>query len=166
MVAMLERNLSTNMQLMESMTTSQDEYRRDLEERFRLFSQTVQAPIIQAVTTSTEIAQATNAMVGTVLNLRADLAKIVHEAEEANRLADLQRMEAQQQALQSAQELAHAQDALTRHRGETTARGALAEDRPLQVSLVLGSMLLVHLLALSLQLPWIPERKTIRSLPE
>ena len=88
MVATIELMLRTNMQSMESMTASQDNIRRDLEERFRLFSQDVQAPITQAVTTSSDIAQASNAMVGAVMNLRADLARTVHEAEEANRLAE------------------------------------------------------------------------------
>ncbi len=110
MVAMMEQNLNTNLQLQASMTTAQDDFRRNLEERFHLFSQHVQAPISQAVTTSTETAQATDALAGTILNLRADLARTVHEAEEANRLAELQRLEAQEQALQSARELAHAQD--------------------------------------------------------
>ena len=128
MVAMMEQNLHTNLQLLASMTTSQDEYRRDLEERFRLFSQNVQAPIIQAVTTSTDTFQATSAMAGAVMNLRADLARTLYEAEEANRVAELQQTEAQQQALQSAHDLILAQDALTRHHGEATARGAPTED--------------------------------------
>ena len=58
------------------------------------------------------------------MNIRADLARTLHEAEEANRVAELQRTEAQQQALQSAHELTLAQDALTRQRGEATAGGA------------------------------------------
>ena len=128
MVATMERDLHTNMQLLESMTASQNAVRRDLEERFRLFSQNVQAPLVQAVTTSSGIAQASNAMAGAVTDFRADLARTVHEAEEANRLAQQQRMEAQQQALQSVQELAHAQESLARHREETTSRGAPVED--------------------------------------
>ena len=117
MAAFMEHNSNTNLRLLESMTTLQDEHRRDLE-RFRLFSQNVQAPIIQAVTTSTETAQATSAMAGAVMDLRADLERTLYEAAEANRVAELQRMEAQQQALQSAQELTLAQDALARHCGE------------------------------------------------
>jgi hypothetical protein len=93
--ANMERFMSMNANILESMRSSQDELRRNLEERLNLFAQHVQVPVMQAVNTSTAAANLTNEMAGAYVSMRQELTNAFNTAQQANADVETARMETQ-----------------------------------------------------------------------
>jgi hypothetical protein len=118
--ANMERFMSMNPHILESMRSSQEELRPNLEERINLFAQHVQVPVMQAVNTSTAAANLTNEMAGAYVAMREVLTRAINAAQQANSAAEANRLETQRQAELSRTALAEATAALAATRPDST----------------------------------------------
>ncbi len=83
--------------MMESLRSSQVEFRRTLEEQLNMFAQQVQAPVTQAVNTSTTATNLTTEMAGAYVLMRQELTNAFNAAQQANADAETSRFETQRQ---------------------------------------------------------------------
>jgi hypothetical protein len=118
--ANMERFMSMNANILEYMRTSQEDLRRNLEERLNLFAQHVQVPVMQAVNTSTAAANLTNEMAGAYVTMREELTSAFNAAQQANSAAEANQLETQCEAELSRTALAEATAALAASRPAST----------------------------------------------
>ena len=93
--ANMERYMAMNATMMESLRSSQVEFRRTLEEQLNMFAQQVQAPVTQAVNASTTAANLTTEMAGAYVSMRQELTNAFNAAQQANADAETSRLETQ-----------------------------------------------------------------------
>jgi hypothetical protein len=89
----MERFISMNSNILESIRTSQEELQQNLEDRLNLFAQHVQVPVMQAVNTSTAAANFTNEMAVAYVAMREELTRAFNAAQQANSAAEANRLE-------------------------------------------------------------------------
>ncbi len=100
--------MAMNATMMDSLRSSQVEFRRTLEEQLNMFAQQVQAPVTQAVKTLTTAANLTNEMAGAYVSIRQELTNAFNAAQQANADAETSSLETQRQLAQATRALADA----------------------------------------------------------